>query len=756
MKKVCLFLLIMIITAGASAKEYHVSKGGSDANEGSMSSPLKTITAAAQMAQPGDTITVHEGVYREQINPPRGGTSNDKRIVYRAAIGEKVSIRGSEPVKGWQKIQNDTWKVTIPNTFFGDFNPYSDLISGDWFNPARRKHHTGSVYLNNHWLIEAIKREHVLKPVGKTALLYSPGKAFRPTLLNVAWLKPCVENTGRISATGYAEHNGILNAPCSEGGECIGYIEHSDWVRYERVDFGQGANQMELRATAPGKGGIIEIHQDSSKGELLGTCTIPNTGGWQSWVTFKAKIKPVSGTKTICLVFKDADVKSENNSEDYNSDVRLWFAEVDSSNTTIWAQFKDINPNKGNAEINVRQTVFYPEKTGINYITVRGFSMMHAATNWSPPTAEQVGLIGTNWSKGWIIENNNISYSVCTGVTLGKYGDEFDNTSADTAGGYVETIERSLENGWSRDNIGHHIVRNNHISHCEQAGIVGSLGAVFCTITKNTIHDIHTRDLFGGAEMAGIKLHGAIDVVISNNRIYRTCLGLWLDWMAQGTRVTGNLLYDNSNDIFLEVNQGPFLVDNNILLSKGSIAVDSHGGAYVHNLLNGNVNVSHNDGRDTPYHKAHSTEVVGLAPNPSGDDRYYNNIFVNGGLKAYDTVMLPVFMAGNVFVKGAKASRHEPNPLVQPNVNPNLKLVEKSDGIYLNITPDKTWARQQRRLVTTDLLGKAKTPDLPYEQPDGSPYCIDTDYFGCKRNAANPSVGPFEYLGSEELSLKVW
>jgi hypothetical protein len=59
-------------------------------------------------------------------------------------------------------------------------------------------------------------------------------------------------------------------------------------------------------------------------------------------------------------------------------------------------------------------------------------------------------------------------------------------------------------------------------------------------------------------------------------------------------------------------------------------------------------------------------------------------------------------------------------------------------------------------LVTTALLGKARTPDLAYEQPDGSPLKIDTDYFGTKRNAANPSAGPFEYPEGGELVLKVW
>ncbi len=40
----------------------------------------------------------------------------------------------------------------------------------------------------------------------------------------------------------------------------------------------------------------------------------------------------------------------------------LWFALVDDLNTMIWAQFKGVDPNEANIEVNVRQSVFYPEK----------------------------------------------------------------------------------------------------------------------------------------------------------------------------------------------------------------------------------------------------------------------------------------------------------------------------------------------------------------------------------------------------------
>ena len=77
-----------------------------------------------------------------------------------------------------------------------------------------------------------------------------------------------------------------------------------------------------------------------------------------------------------------------------------------------------VSPDKELVEINVRRTVFYPDKPGRNFITVRGFVMRHAATPWAPPTAEQIGLIGTHWSKGWVIEGNTISHSVIPRIVV--------------------------------------------------------------------------------------------------------------------------------------------------------------------------------------------------------------------------------------------------------------------------------------------------------------------------------------------------
>ncbi|WP_316838098.1 DUF1565 domain-containing protein [Pedobacter nutrimenti] len=616
------------------ANEYHVSANGNEAGDGSVTKPFKTITAAANKAMPGDVITVHAGIYRESVVPPRGGNSDTERITYQAAKGEKVEIKGSEIIKGWEKTENDTWVVKIPNSFFGKFNPYTDLIRGDWYSPPKGStFHTGAVYLNGDWLMEALKKE------------------------------------------------------------------------------------------------------DMSKA--------------------------------------------------FNEKNPLWWSEVDATTTTIWAQFKNVDPNKEDVEINVRQKVFYPEKPFTNYITVRGFTMQHAATNWAPPTAEQMGLIGTNWSKGWIIENNIVQYSKCVGIALGKHGDAFDNKNTESAEGYVGTINRAMNFGWNKGTIGGHLVRNNTIAYCEQTGIVGSMGCAFSIVEGNTIHDIHVRGLFNGAEMAGIKFHGAVDVQIRNNHIYKANMGVWLDWMAQGVQVKNNLMHENGLDIFLEVDHGPMLVSNNVLLSKTSLLMNSSGAAFVHNIFGGKMDVVSYDARLTPYHLPHSTFVKALHDNPGGDIQFVNNLFVNGGnASEYKKSILPVVFDGNVYTKGAiravlgnkqrsfgeisaeakekiknvaDKEAVEKNFIADENFDAETKLSEEGGKMFLEITLDKNWlTKQKRTLVTTGSLTKAIIPNLPFENVDGSFLKIDNDYFGNKRNIVNPSPGPFEIKQSGKQRIKVF
>jgi hypothetical protein len=623
MKKTTWLIGLLIISIYVSGKEYHVSVKGNDANNGTETSPFGTIGKASQTAYPGDVITVHAGTYREWVNPPRGGEQDDLRIVYRAAPGERVEIKGSERIANWQKMENGVWKVTLPHTFFGDYNPYTDLIYGDWFNGHGRKHHTGEVFLNNRSLYEKETLEKVLHPVADTQI-------------------------------------------------------------------------------------------------------------------------------------KDAD-----------GSTYTWYCESDGENVTLWANFHGYNPNRELVEISVRKTCFYPEKPGINYLTLQGFYISEAATQWAAPTAEQIGMVATHWNRGWIIENNVISNSKCSGITLGKERGTGHNVWLNDPGidgslHYIEVTFRTLRNGWSRENTGSHIVRNNVIFACEQTGICGSMGAAFSVIEHNHIYDIWTKRQFSGAEMAGIKFHAAIDTQIRNNRIHGVGRGLWLDWMAQGTRVSRNLLYDNDvEDLFFEVDHGPYLVDNNILGSPASVRDMSQGGAYVHNLFAGHIRVGREVNRYTPYHLPHRTDVAGLSIILNGDDRFYNNLFApvapdgknTYGLAGYDKAGYPVFAGGNVYCHGALPLEGEAHPVTLPDFNPNVKIEDTGNGVYVSFA----WQGAeglQTEIINTGTLGTAKLPQQAYEQPDGKPIVFDTDYLGSLRGE-HPRAGALEGK-DEHVRVKVW
>ncbi|MEQ8600530.1 MAG: right-handed parallel beta-helix repeat-containing protein [Devosia sp.] len=578
----------------------HVSVYGSDAGSGAPDSPLRTIQAAADKAQPGDTVIVHGGTYREWIKPPRGGSGPDRRITYQAAEGEHVEIKGSEPVEGWQR-DGSVWKVTLPDTFFGAYNPYRDEIVGDWFYDLDRVHHTGEIYLDGRPLFERASLEDVRAP---------------------------------------------------------------------------------------------KSHADA-------------------------------------LVPDDA--------------LLCWYCEHGDGEVTLWANFGDAHPNANLVEVTARPAVFYPEIAGCNFITVRGFTMRHAATQWAAPTAEQIGLIGTNWSKGWVIENNVISDSRCSGITLGKdresghntWSNEGDDlTSAKGADAYTVVVQRALELGWSKDTIGSHLVQNNEVYRCEMAGICGSLGAAFSHVRGNHVHHIFVQRQFHGAEMAGIKFHAALDSLIEGNCLHHCGMyGLWLDWMTQGTRVHANLMFDNKDfDLFSEVNHGPYVVDNNILLSHRAIRDWSQGGAYVHNLIGGPIEYRIETVRKTPILERHGTQIEKIEGFAGGDARYYGNVLVSSaGLEVYADCAYKNDEKDNVWIE-----------------EPSIGLRHDEQGRYL-LNVEALRELGKIGLVHTENFSPPVVSQHPYVDGTGASWAFDQTYLGEQRVHDTTVPGPFTRELGEQI-----
>lgn len=506
--------------------------------------------------------------------------------------------------------------------------------------------------------------------------------------------------------------------------------------------------------------------------------------------------------------------------------VYKWYAQQEGDETVLYANFQGADPNRENVEINVRRECFMPSKTGVNYITVSGFTVTQAATTWAPPAAYQDGMIGPHWSKGWIIEDCDISNSKCAGISLGKYydpdNDHYFTTKHVKSPTQMErdAVCRGQYHGWLKEKVGSHIVRRCNIHHCEQGGIIGRMGGVFSLIEDNHIHHINNMMELGGAEIAGIKMHAAIDVVYRRNYIHHCTMGIWCDWEAQGTRITQNLFHDNqrpafakqlkggmmSQDIFVEVGHGPTLIDNNILLSEASLRMATEGVAMVHNLICGALTcVGGGTGpRYTPYHIPHRTEVMGFMTILHGDDRFYNNIFVQKWPAAPFTVIhdsddgqdeenrevgthvmdeyptyeewiaqfdmdtdtpdmaklapahegrLPVWVEGNAYLGGAKACKNEINGLVNGEQPVQVEVELENGRPVLSTNVYELLEGFTGRRIDTQVLGKAFEPEEYFENPDGTPITFDQDYFGDHRGA-HPLPGPF--AGTDAVGQPLW
>ncbi len=98
-----LFVVLVLVTPATPclSAEYHVNvELGDDKNPGDPHKPLKSITKASTLAQPGDTVIIHPGVYHEQVDGGRSGESG-RPITYKGVSADSVILRGAVRVTDW-------------------------------------------------------------------------------------------------------------------------------------------------------------------------------------------------------------------------------------------------------------------------------------------------------------------------------------------------------------------------------------------------------------------------------------------------------------------------------------------------------------------------------------------------------------------------------------------------------------------------------------------------------------------------------
>lgn len=97
--------------------------------------------------------------------------------------------------------------------------------------------------------------------------------------------------------------SGVETERATEGGLNLAFIGNGDWVRVKGVAFGSGAASFSARVASATSGGRIEVRLDGASGPVVGTCTVPGTGGWQTWTTVTCPVSGATGTRDLVLRF---------------------------------------------------------------------------------------------------------------------------------------------------------------------------------------------------------------------------------------------------------------------------------------------------------------------------------------------------------------------------------------------------------------------------------------------------------------------
>ncbi|MER6622828.1 lectin [Streptomyces sp. NPDC000931] len=107
-----------------------------------------------------------------------------------------------------------------------------------------------------------------------------------------------------------AEHHGdsagvtVVNHTPAHGGRTVGDIHDGDWISFRPYSL-DNATGLTARVSSAGSGGTLEVRAGSPAGTLLGTATVPVTGGWETFQDVTASLTGgPAGTTTLYLVFK--------------------------------------------------------------------------------------------------------------------------------------------------------------------------------------------------------------------------------------------------------------------------------------------------------------------------------------------------------------------------------------------------------------------------------------------------------------------
>ncbi|GIJ61411.1 PQQ-dependent sugar dehydrogenase [Virgisporangium aurantiacum] len=95
----------------------------------------------------------------------------------------------------------------------------------------------------------------------------------------------------------------VFDKAAAHGGRAVGDIHNGDWIAFDRYNVST-ATGFSARVASGGIGGTLTLRAGSPTGQVIGTATVPVTGGWETFVNVNGVLSAVpSGTIRLYLVF---------------------------------------------------------------------------------------------------------------------------------------------------------------------------------------------------------------------------------------------------------------------------------------------------------------------------------------------------------------------------------------------------------------------------------------------------------------------
>jgi hypothetical protein len=111
--------------------------------------------------------------------------------------------------------------------------------------------------------------------------------------------------TPRASCNRFKTSSGInkFAKATAEGGFTVGDINNGDWIEFDPYRI-SNTTSFSARVSSAGAGGTLQIRTGSQTGPVVGTATVPVTGGWDVFTNVTGTItNPPAGAISLFLTF---------------------------------------------------------------------------------------------------------------------------------------------------------------------------------------------------------------------------------------------------------------------------------------------------------------------------------------------------------------------------------------------------------------------------------------------------------------------